>query len=126
LVSFCSVDRIENWTLFGQAAKKARKEAWTNALISDIDKHFPGVAGAVVYREMATAETMRDYLNTPGGAVYGFSPEVTAIDAFAPGPRTTVPGLWLASAFTSGGGFTGSMLGGAQAATEAMRQMRQS
>jgi phytoene dehydrogenase-like protein len=126
LVSFCSVDRLENWTPLGQAAKKARKEAWANALINDIDKHFPGIAGAVVYREMATAETMRDYLNTPGGAVYGFSPEVTSIDAFAPGPRTIIPGLWLASAFTSGGGFTGAMLGGAQAATEAMRQMRQS
>jgi phytoene dehydrogenase-like protein len=122
LVSFCSSDRVENWTRLDPAAKKARKEAWAKALISDIDRHFPGIASAVVYREMATAETMRDYLNTPGGAVYGFSPDVTAIDAFSPGPRTAIPGLWLASAFTSGGGFTGAMLGGAQAATEAMRQ----
>jgi phytoene dehydrogenase-like protein len=125
LVSFCSSDRVENWTRLDPAAKKARKVAWTNALISDIDTHFPGIASAVVHREMATAETMRDYLNTPGGAVYGFSPDVTAIDAFSPGPRTAIPGLWLASAFTSGGGYTGAMLGGAQAATEAMRQERQ-
>jgi phytoene dehydrogenase-like protein len=122
LVSFCSVDRLENWTPLDPTAKKARKQAWTNALISDIDRHFPGIASAVIYREMATAETMRDYLNTPGGAVYGFSPDITAINPFAPGPRTAIPGLWLASAFTSGGGFTGSMLGGAQAASQATRE----
>jgi phytoene dehydrogenase-like protein len=122
LVSFCSADRLENWTPLDPTAKKARKQAWTDALISDIDRHFPGIASAVIYREMATAETMRDYLNTPGGAVYGFSPDITAINPFAPGPRTAIPGLWLASAFTSGGGFTGSMLGGAQAASQAIRE----
>ncbi len=125
LVSFCGSDRLDNWTPLDPAAKKARKEAWTNALIGDIDRHFPGITGAIMHCEMATAETMHEYLNTPDGAVYGFSPDVTAIDAFSPGPRTAIPGLWLASAFTSGGGFTGSMLGGARAATEAMQQMRQ-
>jgi phytoene dehydrogenase-like protein len=93
-------------------------------LITDIDRHFPGIADAVVYREMSTAETMHEYLNTPGGAVYGFSPDIDAPGTFPPGPRTAIPGLWLSSAFTLGGGFTGSMLGGARAATEAMRGMR--
>jgi phytoene dehydrogenase-like protein len=123
LVTFCSSDRLDNWTPLNPAARKARKEAWTGALIGDVDRHFPGIAGAVVHHEMSTAETMHHYLNTPGGAVYGFSPDVDAIDAFSPGPRTAVPGLFLSSAFTSGGGFTGSMLGGARAATEAMQQM---
>jgi phytoene dehydrogenase-like protein len=123
LVSFCGSDRLDNWTPLDPAARKARKEAWTRALIDDIDRHFPGIAGAVVHQEMSTAETMHDYLNTPGGAVYGFSPDVSAIDAFSPGPRTAIPGLWLSSAFTLGGGYTGSMLGGARAASEAMEEM---
>jgi all-trans-retinol 13,14-reductase len=123
LVSFCSSDRLDNWTPLDPATRKARKEAWTRALIADIDRHFPGIAGAVVHHEMSTAETMHDYLNTPGGAVYGFSPDIHAPGAFPPGPRTAVPGLWLSSAFTLGGGFTGSMLGGALAATEAMKEM---
>jgi phytoene dehydrogenase-like protein len=125
LVSFCSSDRLDNWTPLDPAARKARKEAWTRALIADIDRHFPGIADAVVHHEMSTAETMRDYLNTPGGAVYGFSPDMDAPGAFPPGPRTAIPGLWLSSAFTLSGGFTGSMLGGALAATEAMQQMRE-
>jgi phytoene dehydrogenase-like protein len=124
LVSFCSTDRLDNWTPLDQAAKKARKETWTRALIADIDRHFPGIAGAVVHHEMSTAETMRDYLNTPGGAVYGFAPDENAPGMFPPGARTSIPGLWLSSAFTLGGGFTGSMLGGARAATEAMREIR--
>jgi phytoene dehydrogenase-like protein len=123
LVSFCGSDRLDNWTPLDPAARKARKKAWTGALIRDIDRHFPGIAGAVVHHEMSTAKTMHAYLNTPGGAVYGFSPDVSAIDAFSPGPRTAIPGLWLSSAFTLGGGYTGSMLGGARAAGEAVQEM---
>ena len=53
---------------------------------------------------MATAETMSRYLNTPGGAVYGFAPEGTLGQTIRPDPRTTIGGLWLASAYTFGGG----------------------
>jgi all-trans-retinol 13,14-reductase len=117
LASFCGGDRLENWALLDPATREARKKAWTRALINDIDRHFPGIADAVVYHEMSTAETMHEYLNTPGGAVYGFSPDTSPIDVLSSGPRTAIPGLWLSSAFTMGGGFTGSMMGGARAAT---------
>ena len=73
---------------------------------------------------MATADTMQRYLNTPGGAVYGFAPDRTLGKTIRQGPRTPIGGLWLASAYTSGGGYTGVMIGGAQAATEAMREAR--
>ena len=75
LGSFTGVDRLENWTGLSQDQKIARKERWMDRIISDLDKAFPGIASAVVQREMATAETMQHYLNTPGGAVYGFAPE---------------------------------------------------
>ena len=122
LVSFCGADRLENWSSLSNDQKKTRKEKWSSALIADIDRYFPGLASAVVHSEMATAETMHRYLNTPGGAVYGFAPEGTLFEAVSQGPRTAIDGLWLASAFTSGGGFTGAMLGGAQAAREAMHK----
>jgi all-trans-retinol 13,14-reductase len=77
-----------------------------------------------VQREMATAATMRHYLNTPDGAVYGFAPEppkgLPTLGSER-GVATTVPGLWLASAYGGAGGFTGTMLTGmlaAQAATK--------
>jgi all-trans-retinol 13,14-reductase len=120
LVTLCGADRLENWSSLGVEAKKAHKEGWIDCLIGDIDRHFPGLAGAVRHREMATAETMQHYLNTPGGAVYGFAPEGTLFETVRQGPRTAIEGLWLASAYTSGGGFTGAMFGGAQAASQAM------
>ncbi len=121
LLTLCGADRLENWSFADEGKRKAHKEAWLTALVADLDQHFPGLASSIVQREMATAATMHDYLNTPGGAVYGFAPDGTLAEAFRQGPRTSVEGLWLASAYTTAGGFTGAMLGGAQAASQAGR-----
>jgi phytoene dehydrogenase-like protein len=67
---------------------------------------------------MSTAETFAQYLNTPGGALYGFAPQARG---FVPVPATAIDGLYLASAFTGGGGFTGAILGGGWAARAAMK-----
>ena len=124
LVSLCGADRLENWSSLGVEATKTRKQQWIDCLVADLDRNFSGLAGAVVHREMATAQTMQHYLNTPDGAVYGFAPDDTLWEALKQGPRTTIEGLWLASAYTSSGGFTGAMFGGAQAALQAMRDGR--
>jgi all-trans-retinol 13,14-reductase len=121
LGSFCGVDRIENWAGLSLEQKQRRRECWMDRLIGDLDRHFPGIASAVMHREMATAETMERYLNTPGGAVYGFAPEDSLVKTFARSPATGIDGLWLASAFTMSGGYTGAMLGGAAAARAALK-----
>jgi phytoene dehydrogenase-like protein len=121
LGSFCGIDRIENWHGLSSQERTRRKERWIHRLIEDLDREFPGIADAVVHREMATAETFEHYLNTPGGAVYGFAPEGGATDVFSFSPRTRVQNLWLASAYTFGGGFTGAMLGGAAAVRQALK-----
>ena len=77
-----------------------------------------GIAGAIVQREISTAETFQHYLNTPGGALYGFAPESRGLMPLA---ETAVGGLHLASAFTGGGGFTGAILGGGWAARAAAK-----
>ena len=89
-----------------------------DAIVTGIDRSFPGFAGAVLQREMATAATMRRYLNTPDGAVYGFAPDPPQGLPTAGSEKaivTTVPGLWLTSSYGGFGGFTGVMLA-AQAA----------
>lgn len=87
LVTLCGADRIENWSGLGADERKARKAAWIDALVTDLDRHFPGLSGSIVHREMATAETMQHYLNTPGGSVYGFAPEGTVGQTFRRGDR---------------------------------------
>jgi all-trans-retinol 13,14-reductase len=121
LGSLCGIDRMENWAHLLAQAKQARKTVWMDRLIADLDREFPGIAEAVVHREMATAETMANYLNTPEGAVYGFAPEREGSNPLAMTARTTIKGLWLASAYVFGGGFTGAMIGGATAARDAIR-----
>lgn len=118
LASLVGIDRIENWAGLDREAKRARKERWMDRIIADLDTQYPGIAAAIVHREMSTAETFQHYLNTPGGALYGFAPETRG---FMPAPTTAIDGLYLASAFTGGGGFTGAILGGGWAARAAMK-----
>jgi all-trans-retinol 13,14-reductase len=118
LASLVGVDRIENWANLAPEAKRMRKERWMDLVIGDLDRQYSGIAGAIVQREMSTAETFHQYLNTPGGALYGFAPESRG---FMPLAETAIDGLYLASAFTGGGGFTGAILGGGWAARAAAK-----
>jgi all-trans-retinol 13,14-reductase len=118
LCAMVGLDRIENWNGLRADEKRARKDRWMDLIISDLDRQFPGISGAMVYREMSTSETFRHYLNTPGGSLYGFAPQSRG---FVPLAETAIKGLYLASAFTGGGGFTGAILGGGWAARAAMR-----
>ena len=118
LVSMVGVDRLQNWSDSDADAGRMRKKSWMDRIIADLDGQFPGIAGAVIQREMSTAESLHHYLNTPGGGIYGFAPQTRG---FMPLPETAVDGLYLASAFTGGGGFTGAILGGGWAARAAMK-----
>ena len=117
LVTLTGLDRLSSWNRLGPTETRIRKDMWMDRLIAHLDAAFPGFAAAVVQREMSTAATMRHVLNTPEGAVYGFAPEQSGA-----GPRTAIQGLYLASAWTMGGGYTGAMLGGAAAVREAARR----
>ena len=123
LVSVVGVDRVGNWDGLDNEAYRAKRDGWLGAIVTGIDRSFPGFAEAVVQQEMATASTMRRYLNTPDGAIYGFAPEppegLPAIRERA--LATTIPGLWLASSYGGSGGFTGAMMTGMLAAQAAIK-----
>jgi phytoene dehydrogenase-like protein len=116
LVTLCGIDRLSTWGRLGPKETRLRKDLWMERLSLYLDTQFPGFAAAVTQREMSTAATMRQFLNTPDGAVYGFAP-----GHWGGGARTPIRGLYLASAWTMGGGFTGAMLGGAMAVRDAGR-----
>jgi len=124
LCTLTGIDRLENWSSLSPEDYRARREQWMDALIAAADREFPGFASAVTQREMSTALTMHRELNTPGGAVYGFAPVVPphGIPRF-PSARTPVDGLWLASAYLYGGGFSGAMMSGAMSAKVALAKL---
>lgn len=124
LVSVVGLDQVSNWESLDEETYEGRREAWIQAIVAEIDRTFPGFADAVVHGEMATALTMRRYLNTPEGAVYGFAAEPPTrgpVPRAEDGVKTSVPGLWLASSFGGSGGFTGSMHTGWLAAMAALK-----
>lgn len=124
LVSLCGVDRLSNWSSLGEADEKLRRQAWIDALIADVDRRYPGFAGAVTQSEIATARTMKHFMGTPEGEVYGFRPTPQRLFKRPPSAATSVPGLWLSSAFTVSGGYSGAMQGGLMAADAALRATR--
>jgi phytoene dehydrogenase-like protein len=116
-------DRLDNWQGLSDDAYRQKKDAWLGAFIDRLEAEWPGIADAIVEKTVATARTMHDHLNTPGGAVYGFElvpPEHTPKGmpmTFA----TAIKGLWLASAYAGFGGFAGAIASGASAARAAAR-----
>lgn len=122
LLSLAGVDRLSNWANLDAAAMRDRKARWADALVADVERRFPGLGARVVQRSFSNAVSMQRYLGSPEGAVYGFAPSRERY-ARSPGPATAVPGLFLASAHTTGGGFAGAMAGGALAARAALARI---
>ncbi len=125
LVSVAGIDRLDNWSGLSPQQEKDRRERWLDAFQNALDRDFPGFGAAVVERMFLNARSMANFMNVPDGALYGFAPlpYEHGIWAGVPGsPRTPIPGLYLASSFTGGGGFSGTMMGGADAARIAMKE----
>ena len=125
LVSVAGLDRFDNWAALSHEDEKDRRERWLDAFQAALDRDYPGFAAAVSERLFLNARSMHNFMNTPGGAVYGFAPLPfeRGIWAGVPrSPRTPIPGIYLASSFAESGGFTGAMNSGADAARMAMKE----
>lgn len=120
------VDRFDWWRDLDEPTERSRRQEWIEALVGDLDRRFPGIAGAVTQAEMANARTMKTRLGTPHGEVYGFRPTPSRLFGRPPSAATPVDGLWLASAYTVSGGYSGAMHGGILAADAALRHRRSS
>ena len=123
LVSLCGVDRLAWWDELDEAGETARRKRWIDTLVADVDRRYPGFAGAVSQAEIATARTMKTRLGTPSGEVYGFRPTPSRLFGRLPSAATAIEGLWLSSAYTVSGGYSGAMHGGLMAADAAWRDV---
>jgi all-trans-retinol 13,14-reductase len=118
LASVCGVDRVENWSGLTQQEKRTQKELWMDRLTADLDRQFPASPPPLFIARWQRPRPCSTISIPPGGAVYGFAPEGSGPIHIAPG--TAIDGLWLASAYTFAGGYTGAMVGGAMAARAAI------
>ena len=107
-------DLLSNWDSSDMDAYREKRGRWQDAILRYLDSHYPGLAGGVVASSFNTALSVRQYLNAPDGAVYGFAPTLGQMPARS--PRTTVSGLYLASAYAGFGGYSGVVQAGAACA----------
>jgi phytoene dehydrogenase-like protein len=105
----CGPDLLSNWDGSNLDAYREKRGRWQQAMVRYLSSFYPGLADNVVASSFNTALSVRQYLNAPEGAVYGFAPTPPRSIWRAPlrSPRTAVPGLYLASAYAGFGGYSG-------------------
>jgi phytoene dehydrogenase-like protein len=109
VLSIFGPDRLSNWDGSDLDFYRDKRARWQDAIAAYLDQFYPGLAGAVIAASFNTALSVRQYLNAPEGAVYGFAPTPHRASGAAShrSPRTAVPGIYLASAYAGFGGYTG-------------------
>ena len=119
LGTLTGVDRTDNWDGLSSREYDERRERFMDTMVAALEREYPRLAGEIIQRQMTTARGAANYLGTPDGAIYGFSPERRrqVVDG-----RTRIPGLWLASAFAGLGGYSGAIIGGSWSAKAALRE----
>ncbi len=125
LVSVVGLDRFDNWAALSPQDENDRRERWLDVFQAAIERDYPGFSAAVVERMFLNARSMHNFMNTPGGAIYGFAPiplEHSILSGAPHSPKTPLPGVFLASSFAGSGGFTGAIMAGADSARMAMRE----
>lgn len=114
VLSVFGPDLLSNWDASDMEAYRRKRGRWQEAIVAYLSSIYPGLGDGVVASSFNTALSVRQYLNAPDGAAYGFAP---AGPHAVRSPRTAVAGLYLASAFAGFGGYSGAIqAGGACAA----------
>lgn len=101
------------WADLEEHEYRERKNELEEYLVDRLAESIPDVRERIEVCETGTPHTMNRYSLNPLGSIYGyaFTPESHSIHR--PQPRTSVPGLYLAGAWTfPGAGFGGTMISG--------------
>jgi phytoene dehydrogenase-like protein len=109
VLSVLGPDLLSNWDSSDLDAYREKRGRWQAAIVRYLSSHYPGLGDAVVASSFNSALSVRQYLNAPDGAVYGFAPSPPSSIRQNPfrSPRTAIPGFYLASAYAGFGGYTG-------------------
>jgi phytoene dehydrogenase-like protein len=124
VLSVYGPDRLSNWDSSDMDAYREKRGRWQQAMLRYLDQFYRSIASGVVASSFNTALSVRQYLNAPDGAVYGFAPTPPSSADSAPvrSPRTAVSGLYLASAYAGFGGYTGVVQSGGACADMILRE----
>jgi phytoene dehydrogenase-like protein len=71
-------------------------------MLRHIETMIPGITRQIIYKELATSSTIERYTNNSSGAIYGWAKSAEQWPTNI-GPKTPIPGLYLAGHWTQGG-----------------------
>jgi prolycopene isomerase len=90
----------ELWMDLDERAYREKKREHQEYLIDRLSEAIPDVRDRIEICETATPHTLARYSRNPLGTLYGYSSTVTGHSVHRPQPRTSLPGLYLAGAWT--------------------------
>jgi len=125
-MSIMGLAEFDSWKVYARdyfdgnkAAYNLEKKRIAAHFIRRVEKALlPGLRDMIAVKEIGTPLTNLYYTRNPGGAIYGFDRDMPHLKA-----RTPLPGLYLASAWSHGGGYTPVMMAGREAAGLALKDM---
>lgn len=124
VLSIVGPDLLSNWTGGDLDSYRAKRARWQDAIVTYLEGYYPGLSHSITASTFNTALSVQQYLGAPQGAVYGFAPTPPRSLFSTPkqSPATPIPGLYLASAYTGFGGYTGVIQSGGACADMILRE----
>ena len=98
------------------------KYKMADSLIDQAERYFPGIRDNIEELEVATPLTMMRYLNTPGGAIYGFQQNTQDGHLFRE-RLDAVDGLYMAGCWNGMGGFQPTYMIGESTARAILKRL---
>ncbi len=96
-----------------EATYRERKRELEEWLVDRLAQAIPDLRERIEVIEVGTPHTMERYSSNPQGSIYGYASSASSHSIHRPEARSSVPGLYLAGAWTfPGAGFTGAMHSG--------------
>jgi prolycopene isomerase len=122
-VSLLTLQYSDPWEKLEPAQYAAAKFRYAETLLDVLAHIAPTVRDVIEEAAVATPLTVMHYLGHPGGSIYGFDQDAT--DAWpVRSSQSHVPGLYLAGAWTTSGGFQPTLEAGARVARRIIRGSR--
>jgi len=101
------------WSDLDEETYREKKRDLEDYLVGRLAEVIPDLRDRIEVCETGTPHTMNRYSWNPLGSIYGYAFTPTSHSIYRPQPRTSVPGLYLAGAWTfPGAGFNGTMMSG--------------
>lgn len=123
-VSIVNLKYAQPWLTLPPSEYHQAKFKAADGVLNRVEQAFPGLRSHIEEIEVATPITHMRYLNTPGGAIYGFDQYAKNSNFFV-SPTAPIQGLALAGAWSGPGGFQPSLMSGGSAARAVKRYLQQ-